>query len=33
MMEEFKKNIPLNLLEIKETYKKMRKSESDLYST
>ena len=33
MLEDFKKSIPLYLFNIKETYKRMRKSESDMFET
>lgn len=31
MLDDFKQTIPFNVLKMKETYKKMRKSESDLF--
>ena len=33
MLDEFKKSVPMHLLTMKESYKTMRKSESDLFAT
>jgi hypothetical protein len=32
MIDDFKQSIPLNVIKMKESYKKMRKSESDLFN-
>jgi hypothetical protein len=31
MLEDFKQSLPLSVLKMKEAYKKLRKSESDLF--